>query len=155
MNHLVIFKLKKKFLVFSFFFLSSFLALSCSMWNLSSLTRDWTHVCCLWKHGVLTTGPPGNSHNHLTILKLLFSFYLYTWFIFKYLWNFLIETGESSLLWTCFLSNRPLHIQTDLFSLGHKRMYTKWYPLHEVERGKTEHRLLEIRLMYPVRGDCN
>lgn len=51
-----------------------------------------------------------------------------------------------------FLSNRLLCIQTDLFSLGHKRMYTKWYLL-TWNRGKTEHRFLEIRLMYPVWGD--
>ena len=31
------------------------------MWNLSSPTRDRTRVPLQWKHGVLTTGPPGKS----------------------------------------------------------------------------------------------
>ena len=33
----------------------------CSMWDLSSLTRDRTPVPLQWEHGVLTAGPPGKS----------------------------------------------------------------------------------------------
>ena len=33
----------------------------CSMWYLSSLTRDRTPVPLQWEHGVLTTGPPEKS----------------------------------------------------------------------------------------------
>ena len=42
----------------NFFF---FFAVPCGLWNLSSLTRVWTRAPRQWKHGVLTTGPPGNS----------------------------------------------------------------------------------------------
>ena len=31
------------------------------MWDLSSLTRDWTHAPLQWKCRILTTGPPGDS----------------------------------------------------------------------------------------------
>ena len=31
------------------------------MWDLSSPTRDRTHVPLQWKHGDLITGPPGKS----------------------------------------------------------------------------------------------
>ena len=43
-------------------FFSFFLAMSCSMQGLSSLTRE-SNACPLqWKLSVLTTGPPGKSH---------------------------------------------------------------------------------------------
>ena len=48
--------------LFHSFFLF-FLATLCSLWDLSSLTRDWTQAW-QWKHQVLTTGPPGNSPFH-------------------------------------------------------------------------------------------
>ena len=38
-----------------------FLAAPCSLWDLSSPTRDRTRVPLPWKHGVLTTGLPENS----------------------------------------------------------------------------------------------
>ena len=40
------------------FFLFNFLAISCGMCDLASLTRDWTHGPCSGMHGILTTGPP-------------------------------------------------------------------------------------------------
>ena len=50
--------------MFNFFFL----AMPHGMWDLSSLTRDWTlNPCPLhWKCGVLTTRPPGKSPLWLT-----------------------------------------------------------------------------------------
>ena len=43
-----------------FFF--SLLVLTCGMWDLSS--HQGSNPCPLkWQHGVLTTGPPGNSHD--------------------------------------------------------------------------------------------
>ena len=44
------------FLLFFFFFLAP-----CSIWDLSSLTSNWTHSSLHWKHRVLTTGLPGKS----------------------------------------------------------------------------------------------
>ena len=38
-----------------------FLAILLSMLGLSSPTRDWTHDPLHWKHGALTTEPPGKS----------------------------------------------------------------------------------------------
>ena len=51
-----------------------FLAMSHSMSDLSSLTRDQTHCPLQWKCGVLTTGPPGKSEilNNLLSLNLHF-----------------------------------------------------------------------------------
>ena len=46
-----------------------FLAMLCGMQDLSSLTKDRTHASCKWKHGILTTRPPGKSH-FLTFLKI-------------------------------------------------------------------------------------
>ena len=36
-------------------------AAPCGMWDLSSLTENWTCVPCQWTGGVLTTGTPGRS----------------------------------------------------------------------------------------------
>ena len=38
-----------------------FFTMPWSLWDLSSLTRDWTWGPLQWKGSVLTTGPPGNS----------------------------------------------------------------------------------------------
>ena len=52
------------FLSLSFMFY--FLAVLLSMWDLSSLTGDWTHAPCRGSR-VLTTGPPGKSlEQHLS-----------------------------------------------------------------------------------------
>ena len=48
----------EKLLWFFFFF---FLAAPRGVWDLSSLIRDQTRCPLQWKHGVLTTGPPGKS----------------------------------------------------------------------------------------------
>ena len=47
-----------------FFVIYFFLAVLCSLRDLSSLTRDQTLAPALkaWRYQVLTTGPPGNSH---------------------------------------------------------------------------------------------
>ena len=42
-----------------FYLFIYFLATTCSLWDPSSLTRDWT--CALGSERVLTTGPPENS----------------------------------------------------------------------------------------------
>ena len=41
------------------------LATQHNMQDLSSLTRGWTCVPLQWEHGVITTGPPGKSLNHI------------------------------------------------------------------------------------------
>ena len=46
-----------------------FLAIPGSMWDLSSLTRDGTHITLQWKSGVLTTGPPEKCPAPLTRAK--------------------------------------------------------------------------------------
>ena len=38
------------------------LASLCGLWDLSSLTRDWTHAPLPWKRRVLTTWLPGSPH---------------------------------------------------------------------------------------------
>ena len=43
-----------------FCFVLNFLTESFSLWDLSSMTRDWMGIQWQWKHRVLTTGPPGN-----------------------------------------------------------------------------------------------
>ena len=43
-----------------FFVFFCFLSTLCSLWVLCSPTRAWTRAW-LWKHEVLSTGPPGNS----------------------------------------------------------------------------------------------
>ena len=67
-----------QFLFFSFAF---FWVAPCSLWNLSYLTRDWAPcplLCKHWKHGVLTTGLPGDSP------KYFYSkFYIVKWIILK------------------------------------------------------------------------
>ena len=35
------------------------LSASHSLWDVSSLIRNWTHALSKWKHGILTTGLPG------------------------------------------------------------------------------------------------
>ena len=49
------------FFSFLSFFLFFLFVVPCSTWHLSSPTRDRTHAPLHWKHGVLTTGPPGKS----------------------------------------------------------------------------------------------
>ena len=56
-------QIKKNTLLFLLLFKKIFLAVSCGMWNLSSLTRDWTSGPCIGSARILTTGPPGKSHN--------------------------------------------------------------------------------------------
>ena len=43
------------------------LARECSLWDLSSPTRDWT--LWQWKHQFLTTRPPGNPRGRISIKK--------------------------------------------------------------------------------------
>ena len=43
-----------------YFLVLFFLAMPHDLWGLSSLTSDPTQAFWQWKHGVLTTGPPGN-----------------------------------------------------------------------------------------------
>ena len=56
--HLCFFK--KSFVLFCFVL---FFTVMCILWDLSSLTRDWTPGPQHWKCKVLTTGQPGSSKN--------------------------------------------------------------------------------------------
>ena len=60
---MVIIQFTSCWLVNIFFFF--FLAVPRGLWGLSSPTRDQTRAPLQWKHGVLTTGPPGKSLNIL------------------------------------------------------------------------------------------
>ena len=44
-----------------YFYLFIFLAVLCSLWDVSSPTKDGTLARLQWKHGVLTAGLPRNS----------------------------------------------------------------------------------------------
>ena len=50
-----------------------------SLWNLISLTRDWTWALEQWKRRVLVTWPPGNSPKIKLDLKLFFFFLQGLW----------------------------------------------------------------------------
>ena len=57
------------------FIISICLAVPCSMWLLSSLTKKGSTQHPLhWQHGVLTTGPPGppGKSQHAFVIYLLF-----------------------------------------------------------------------------------
>ena len=47
-----------------------------SLWDFSSLVRDWTQGPWQWKHGVLTIGPRGNSH----IIALIINYLMFSSF---------------------------------------------------------------------------
>ena len=55
-----------------------------NVWDLSSLTRDWTQVTAVkaWKHWVLTTGPPGNSLHCICFLYLCIHLWTFRWFLY-------------------------------------------------------------------------
>ena len=60
-----------------FFF---FLAAPCSMWDLSSPTRDGTRALEVqWKRRVLTTGPPGN----FPVFVFVFNIFLKVFTLFQ------------------------------------------------------------------------
>ena len=46
-----------------------FLSALCSMWDLSSLARDWTQSPCIGGHAVLTTRPLGKSQQSVNAAK--------------------------------------------------------------------------------------
>ena len=56
------------FVWFLVLFFAFFLATLRGMWDLSSLTRDWTHAPCGGSMESYTTGPPGNSQGPLFLL---------------------------------------------------------------------------------------
>ena len=79
---------KEKIKQGTLFFLSpSNLVMLFSLWDLSSLIRDWTWAL-QWKCQVLTTGPPGNSQG-LMYLRSLFNFQ----------WNNHIQFWSINILW--------------------------------------------------------
>ena len=47
------------------------LAAPCNMWELISLTRNWTHALLQWKCRVLTIGPPGTFPQDFAFLMWL------------------------------------------------------------------------------------
>ena len=65
------------------------LAMLHGMLNLSSPTRDWTHIHCSGSSGTLITEPPGNFHS------------LYPWLLFfkALTWDCLLLQSNLALLW--------------------------------------------------------
>ena len=50
-----------------------------SLWDVSSLIRNWTHALSKWKHGILTTGLPGNFQLNFKTTLSHFSKMWQTW----------------------------------------------------------------------------
>ena len=63
------------------------MAVLCTMWEFSSLTRDQSHTPCTGS-AVLTTGPPGRSHDYILVfISMLYIFMLLISLLSFYLKN--------------------------------------------------------------------
>ena len=76
---------------FSFTLKKIFLSVPCSMWDLSSLTRDQTHAPLQRKHRVLTTRPPGSPIFWYTFWKgYMGGKFCFCFCFFFYFFNFIL-----------------------------------------------------------------
>ena len=91
----------------------SFSAMLCWMWNISSLTKDWTCLPLHWKHGVLTTDLLGKSYNKSHIWQI-FLMILYVSFHLKTLVSIIYEDRRLGYSIFKIFKSRAFHIYTNI-----------------------------------------